>query len=50
MYAIKSKIFFLADVSFLGESLRFGYIYFLLANVFHEGGGGHLQLQLLAFG
>ena len=45
MYAIKSKIFFLADASFLGDCLRFGYIYFLLPNVFHEV-GGHLRLEL----
>jgi len=37
VYAIKSQIFFLADISFLEDHLRFGYIYFLLANVFHEG-------------
>jgi len=46
VYAIKSKIFFLSDISFLGDRLRFGYIYFLLANVFHEDRSSSIRAVL----
>jgi hypothetical protein len=43
LYTVSSKIFFLADISFLGGHFRFGQIHFPLAYMLICG--GHLLLE-----